>query len=137
LNAGREPSDAPGLGHVVALVEAYVRAMKDHHSNIVALHAVFGSAPTNPGLLEIVSALNEESTRNVKSSLDVGIELGQVSPGTDTRREALTLLAFLRGLGSMHLINRELPIDDIVDGYLEALRTRVAPTKQPRTRVRN
>ena len=127
LNTRREKSDAPGFGHVTALVEAYVRAMRDHHSNIVALNAVFGAAPTSPDLLPVVSGLNEESTSNVKTSLDQGIGLGEVSAETDTHIEALSLLAFLRGLGSMHLVDQSLPIERISGDYLKAMRARIAP----------
>ena len=128
-NITRDPTVAPGLGHVIALVQGYIKAMLEHHSNIVALHAVFGSAATNPALLDTVARLNEQSTANIMSSLEVGIGLGEVAPETDTRSEAILLLAFIRGLGAMHLVNRQLPIEKLSSDYLAALVARVAPKK--------
>lgn len=127
LNLSREPSDAPGLSHVVALVESYIRAMGNNHTNFLALHAIFGSAPTNPALLETVSALNEASIQNIKGSLDTGIQLGEIAADVNTHDEAVALLAFLRGLGSMHLVDRKLPIEQIAHGYLDGMRARLAP----------
>ena len=135
LGIGRDSQATPGLGHVIALMQGYVRAMLEHHTNIVALHAVFGSAPTNPALLETVARLNEESTRHIMASFETGIGLGEVHPDTNTRHEAVLLLAFLRGLGGMHLVNPDLPIEQLGADYAAALRTRVAPAKKaPRPR---
>lgn len=128
-NARELPSDAPGLGRVTSLVEAYVRAMRARRSNIVALHAIYAAAATNPDVQPIVLSLNEESTLAVKAGLDAAIGLGEVGSGADTRLEATSLLAFLRGVGSLHLVDPETPIERMTTDYLTSMRRRLSEAR--------
>lgn len=127
LNIRQEATDAPGLGHVIALVDAYVKAMAENHSNFVALHAVFGAAPTNDGLLDIVAVLNDEGINEISAAIESGKSRGEVASHINGRHEAVQLLALLRGLGSLHLIDNQLPIHAIGREYLDALQKRLAP----------
>jgi AcrR family transcriptional regulator len=118
-------SGEPGLRHIIASVEAYIRSMLEHHANIVALHAVFGSAPTNPALLDTVAGLNEESICHLGRSFDAAVRKGELKSDTDSRSEAVRLLAFLRGLGSMHLVDKSMPIERLASDYIESLKERL------------
>lgn len=127
LRIGHEASDAPGLGHVVALADSYAKAMVENHSNFVALHAVFGAAPTNESLLDVVGMLNREGIGEITAAIEAGKAQGEVASGVDAKHEAVQLLAFLRGLGSLHLIDNELPVREISREYIAAMRARLAP----------
>jgi len=94
-----------GLANLLAAVDFYFEVCARDRTMMLALHTLLAGALNKPTLVPAVSKLNRDSVRSVEVALRAGIANGEIRRGIDVDACALQLLATVRGIVAMWLVD--------------------------------
>lgn len=94
-----------GLANLLAAVDFYFEVCARDRTMMLALQTLLAGALNKPALIPAVSKLNRDSVRSVEVALRAGIANGEVRRGIDVDACALQLLATVRGIVAMWLVD--------------------------------
>ena len=94
-----------GLANLLAAVDFYFEVCARDRTMMLALHTLLAGALNKPTLVPAVSKLNRDLVRSVEVALRAGIANGEIRRGIDVDACALQLLATVRGIVAMWLVD--------------------------------
>jgi AcrR family transcriptional regulator len=94
-----------GLANLLAAVDFYFEVCGRDRIMMLALQTLLAGALNKPALVPAVSKLNRDSVRSVEVALRAGIANGEIRRGIDVDACALQLLATVRGIVAMWLVD--------------------------------
>lgn len=94
-----------GLANLLAAVDFYFEVCARDRTMMLALQTLLAGALNKPALVPVVAKLNRDSVRSVEVALRAGIANGEIRRGIDVAACAAQLLATVRGIVAMWLVD--------------------------------
>lgn len=115
-----------GLESLIALVEFYFLLADEDPTNSSALHHVLAQALDNEGLRGLLVGLNRGSRNGFKLEIETGIAAGDIREDVDAPALAALILATLRGVNALSLIDSSLDRAAVRRAFVDMLRRALA-----------
>lgn len=94
-----------GLANLLAAIDFYFEVCRRDRTMMLALHTILAGALNKASLVDPVAKLNRDSVRSVEVALRAGVANGEIRRGIDVDAMALQLLATVRGIVAMWLVD--------------------------------
>jgi AcrR family transcriptional regulator len=116
-----------GLAGVLANIRTYIDGARQAPKIARALHIVLGAAISKPALAPAIAKLNREVTRSLAEQIAVGIARGEIGKDVDPEAQAALILAGLRGVVALWLVNpRGVDLRRVTAEFATSLERRLA-----------
>ncbi len=121
--------DTPGgLSALLAAIAFYFDSVEQDPTTMRALLALQTEAMHDPGLRDVVAALNQQAVDRFTRRLTTGVERGEIRADIDPPLRAALMLGQIRGAAAQWLLAPDRhSIGDLRDGLVAALRAELTP----------
>ena len=117
-----------GLEGFLNAIDFYIESGRNRRLELRAFNAVIGTGPTHPELGAAIAKVNQESVDGLAAGLEACLKQGTVRADIDTRAQATTILAMIRGVMTLWLLDPEgINLDVVKAELLNNLRRSLEP----------